>query len=199
MLIIGYHGTNVRFDKFDQGKSRLLNDFYGGGVAYFTDNKEVAKTYANAMQKSRGGDKIIYEVAVHLNKIFDVDHHFTGKELTQFLDPKHLEDFARGARLLNAGVDKYRILTSLENGNLSLTGEQVFRGLSMGMVNTLVAREKLQELGYDGLRYNGGVHMDMSTKHNVYIVYDANNIKIVKRSVIKPKPTLSQIKRKLAG
>ena len=29
-----FHGTNTRFDKFDQRQSRIINDNYGGGVAY---------------------------------------------------------------------------------------------------------------------------------------------------------------------
>lgn len=198
MIITGYHGTNSRFDKFDQTKARIPNDFYGGGVAYFTDNKDVAKTYANAMAKKKGGDRIIYEVRVHLNRIFDVDGRFTGLDLTQFLDRHNLEDFARGARLMGVGKDKYKIFTDLENGRLILTGEQVFRGLSNGMVNTAKARETLISLGFDGLRYNGGVAMDMAAKHNVYLVYDASNIKIVRRFSIKDKPTLSQVKHKLA-
>jgi hypothetical protein len=29
-----YHGSGAKFDQFDQKKSRIPNDFYGGGVAY---------------------------------------------------------------------------------------------------------------------------------------------------------------------
>ena len=43
-----YHGTNQLFDKFEQSKSRVLNDYYGGGVAYFTDTLKVAHTYAKS-------------------------------------------------------------------------------------------------------------------------------------------------------
>lgn len=178
--MIAYHGSNAKFAKFDQGKARIINDFYGGGVAYFTSNKDVAKTYANAMAKSKGGERYIYEVELNLKKIFDVDHKFTGKELTKFFDPKEAEDFARGAGLMKAGMDRYVVIGKLKDGDYELTGDQVFKGLSRGMVNTAKARQKLISLGYDGLRYNGGLNMNAATKHDVYLVYNADDIKIKK-------------------
>jgi hypothetical protein len=175
-----YHGSNAVFKKFEQNKARILNDYYGGGVAYFTGNREVAGTYAGAMKRKYGGEKYIYEVDLNLSKVFDVDHKFTGKELTQFFDDKDADDFARGAGLMKAGVDKYSVMAKLKSGNLELTGEEVFKGLSRGMVNTAKARQKLISLGYDGLRYNGGVNMNMATKHDVYLAYNANDIRIKK-------------------
>ena len=77
---IVYHGSNAKFPKFDQNKSRIVNDFYGGGVAYFTDNLEVAKTYARAMFRSRGGGEYVYKVELTLDKVFDVDHMFSKNE-----------------------------------------------------------------------------------------------------------------------
>lgn len=178
--MIAYHGSNALFKKFEQSKARILNDFYGGGIAYFTGNKNVAATYAGAMKRKYGGEKYIYEVDLHLSKVFDVDHKFTGKELTQFFDDKEADDFARGAGLLKAGVDKYSVMAKLKGGNLELTGEEVFKGLSRGMVNTAKARQKLISLGYDGLRYNGGVNMNMATKHDVYLAYNADDVRIKK-------------------
>lgn len=175
-----YHGSNALFKRFEQSKARILNDYYGGGVAYFTGNEDVAKTYAASMKKKYGGEKYIYEVDLNLSKVFDVDHKFTGKELTQFFDDKDADDFARGSGLMKAGVDKYSVMAKLKSGNLELTGEQVFKGLSRGMVNTAKARQKLISLGYDGLRYNGGVNMNMATKHDVYLAYNANDIRIKK-------------------
>ena len=81
---------------------------------------------------------------------------------------------------MKAGVDKYSVMAKLKSGNLELTGEEVFKGLSRGMVNTAKARQKLISLGYDGLRYNGGVNMNMATKHDVYLAYNANDIRIKK-------------------
>lgn len=179
-----YHGTNGRFDRFDQSKSRIFNDYWGGGVAYFTDNLGVAKTYATSMAKSKGGDKLVYEVRLKIQNLFDVDDKFTGKELLKFYTSKTSEEFARGAGLLRLGADKYEILHKLESGNLELTGSQVFHGLSQGMVYTAKARKKLESLGYDALRYNGGSNMNMATRHDVYLTYKATNISIIKRLMI---------------
>lgn len=181
-----YHGSNALFKKFEQNKARIFNDFYGGGVAYFTSDKKVASTYATSMKRKYGGDRYVYEVDLTLTKIFDVDHKFTGKELKQFFDDKDAEDFARGSGLLKAGVDKYSVLTKLKEGTIEMTGEQVFKGLSRGMVNTAKARQKLISLGYDGLRYNGGVNMNMTTKHDVYLAYNADDVRIRKVYKIKP-------------
>lgn len=176
--MILYHGSNALFKKFDQGKARIVNDFYGGGVAYFTSSKDVAKTYANAMVKAKGGEKYIYEVNVNISKIFDVDDTFTGKELTKFFNPKDAEDFARGAGLMKAGSDRYDVLSKIKEGEYKLTGDEVFKGLSKGMSLTARARQKLIDLGYDGLRYNGGLNMQAATKHDVYLVYNADDIHI---------------------
>ena len=52
------------------------------------------------------------------------------------------------------------------------------------MVYTAKARKRLEELGYDALRYNGGVNMSMAKKHNVYLTYKAANAAIKQRSII---------------
>lgn len=188
--IIAYHGSNAKFTKFDQGKARIMNDFYGGGVAYFTSEISVAKSYANSMFKSKGGDRYIYECKLNLKKIFDVDHTYSGKELTKFFDPKDAEDFARGAGVMTMNSNKYTVIGKMKDGEYELTGDQVFRGLSRGMVNTAKARQKLIDLGYDGLRYNGDMNMGMATKHDVYLIYNADDIKIEKtyKVVVKAAP-----------
>ena len=179
MNIVAYHGSNARFKQFDQGKARIINDFYGGGVAYFTDNLSVGKSYARTMAK-RKGEPYVYQVNLSLRKMFDVNDNFTGRELVKFFDDSTVDNFARGAGLIKLGADKYTIIGKLKAGQISLTGDQVFKGLSKGMVNTAKTREKLMELGYDGLRYNGGMNMNMATQHNVYLAYYAKSIKIDK-------------------
>lgn len=178
-----YHGTNGNFDRFDQSKARIVNDFWGGGVAYFTDDKEVAKTYAASMARSKGGDRLVYQVSLRMKKTFDVDDVFTGKELTQFFTEKTSEEFARGAGLLRLGADKYSILSDLESGRLKLTGHDVFHGLSNGMNQTAKARKVLEKMGYDSLRYNGGLNMN-AKKHNVYLTYNASNVSIQRKLLI---------------
>lgn len=180
-----YHGSGSRFSKFEQSKARVANDFYGGGTAYFTDDFNVAITYAKSMAKKTKEDPVIYSVKLKLSNLFDVDDSFTGKELVKIL-PKDLESFARGAGLLGLNANKYEVLGNLSDGKLKLSGDDVFKGLSKGMNTTAAARDHLIEKGYDGLRYNGGVNMGMK-KHNVYLVYDAKNIEMIKRQVIRKK------------
>ena len=177
-----YHGTDARFDKFDQRKSRIVNDNYGGGVAYFTDGLSLAITYAKNMAKKSGGEPIIYSAELNFSNMFDVDHTFTGKELTDIL-PDDLDEFARGAGLLSLNADKYTVISNLKSGKASLSGEQVFKGLSRGMNQTAKARQHLIDKGYDGLRYN----MNITPKQSVYLAYDANDINIKKRQVVKRK------------
>jgi len=172
-----YHGSNAKFDQFDAGKSRIPNDFYGGGIAYFTDNLEVGKKYAIGMSKKKGSP-FVYEVSLSLKKMFDIDEKFTGKKLAEIL-PNDIENFARGAGLLSYGSDKYSVLAGLKNQSIELTGDQVWKGLSKGQVNTADAREWIKEKGYDGLRYNGGVNMGMD-RHNVYLAYYPESIQIKK-------------------
>lgn len=181
-----YHGSGSRFDKFEQSKARIPNDFYGGGVAYFTDNLSVGITYAKSMAKKKNSDPIVYTVELNLNKVFDVDDKFSGKELVDIL-PKDVEEFARGAGLLGLNADKFKVVAELKSGKMTLTGDQVFKGLSKGMNQTAKARQHLIKKGYDGLRYNGGVNMGMATKHSVYLAYDAKDIKIKKRQVVRKK------------
>lgn len=177
-----YHGTNARFDKFDQRKSRIVNDNYGGGVAYFTDSLSLAVTYAKNMAKKQGGDPLVYSVELKLTKLFDVDHEFTGKELVDIL-PSDVNDFARGAGLLRLGSDEYKIISNLKSGNMKLSGEEVYRGLSRGNTQTSKARDHLIEKGYDGFRYN----MPVTPKQSVYLAYDAKDITITKRQKVAAK------------
>lgn len=179
-----YHGSGTRFKEFDRKKARVANDYFGGGVAYFTDKLPVAATYARSMAKQSKGDPLIYTVEVKLNNYFDVDDTFTGLDLVRIL-PDDVEGFARGAGLLRLnGPDKFVVMTQLKMGKISLSGHDVFKGLSKGMVTSDAARRFLEKKGYDGLRYNGGEHMN-APRHNVYLAYDPNSIKIVSRGIVR--------------
>jgi hypothetical protein len=181
-----WHGTGRRFSQFKQEHSRIPNDFYGGGIGYFTSDKDVGKTYAKSAAKTQGtGTPLLYQTSLKMNNVFDVDHQFTGEKLKNILPPaSQHEDFARGAGLMGLNADKYKVLDDLRTGKMSLSGEQIFKGLSRGMVNTAGARRHLISKGYDGLRYNGGVNMQMAKKHDVYIPYNAGGITINKRYII---------------
>lgn len=188
MSIKAYHGSSALFDRFEQSKSRVVNDFYGGGVAYFTTDRAIALKYAKNMAKVRGSDtRVIYDCSLNLRKTFDVNKSYSGDELKALIRKGELEPFARSAGLLKYGSDREQVLIDLEKGIMSLTGEQVFRGLSNGMVNTSKTRERLKSTGYDSLRYNGGLNMS-DVRHDVYIVYNSNLIRIEDVSIMLPKP-----------
>jgi hypothetical protein len=181
-LVKAYHGTNSRFSQFEQNKARIANDYYGGGIAYFTDTLDIAKTYAGFMFRKFGGERYVYEVELQFDKLFDVDSIYTGDELKRLIG-NQLDAFARGAGLLKLGGDRVAVLSALKDGKLELTGEQVFRGLSNGMQNTAWARSVLKKCGYDGLRHNGGVNMG-GPKHNVYLAYDSRSVNIKNRFIV---------------
>ncbi len=175
---IAYHGSDSVFQQFDQKKSRIVNDFYGGGIAYFTTNKEIGQQYAKSMAKTKKSNTpILYTVRLRLQKVFDVDHIYTGSELVSIL-PIKIEEFARGAGLLSYNVNSDMVLFKLTSGKMELTGDQIFKGLSKGMTRTAEARSYLIKLGFDGLRYNGGLNMNTHIKHDVYLVYKTSGITI---------------------
>ena len=179
-----YHGTGFAFDKFDQKKARITNDLWGGGLAYLTSDTKVAITYAKSTAKSaKTNTPYVYNIKCSFDKVFDVDEVFTGKALTDFLpkDRKSLNEFARAAGLLELNADEHMIMYKLESGKLELTGEVLFRGLSKAMSQSAKARNILISKGYDALRYNGGVNMKQSIKHDVYIAYKASSMTFEKR------------------
>jgi hypothetical protein len=175
-----WHGSNKKFERFTDKTKRIANDFFGGGVAYTTDDKNIAINYARSMARNYGGSEILYELKVIFQKIFDVDEIFTGEKLKQFFNYIKVEAFARGASLLKLGTDTYKVLSDLKNGIIQLSGHDVFRGLSRGMNNSAAAEAILKKLGYDGLRYNGGANMSGS-RHNVYIAYNPDSIQILNK------------------
>jgi hypothetical protein len=180
-----YHGSGRHFTKFDQIHARLANDFYGGGIGYFTDNHHISTKYAKAMSKTTG-TPVVYHTHLDMKNVFDVDHKFSGKKLKKLL-PKDTKKFAMHSGLLHAGNIEHEnsILGNLERGDTELTGHQLFWGLSHGGTKTASARDHLIKHGYDGLRYNGGVNMNQDTKHNVYIPYNSDSIIIKKKEPLK--------------
>ena len=177
MIIKAMHGSNQKFKEFSLKAKRIPNDFFGGGIAYFTDDKKVALTYSKAMTARYGGEEHLYQVELSLDKIFDVDKVYTGADLQKFWAYIKPEAFARGAGLLKLGVDKYHLISKLQDGTVTVMGNDVFRGLSQGNVDSSGAEKILKKLGYDGLRYNGGDNMSAG-RHNVYLPYNLQDIKI---------------------
>jgi len=176
---VAYHGSGELFKEFDQNKARIANDYWGGGVGYFTRNKNIAKLYAKAMSKITK-TPYVYTVNLSLEKIFDQNDTFSGSRLINLL-PKDLDKFSRGAGLMSLhyleNIDKFLLIHKLKKGDITLTGKQVFFGLSGGGINTSVARKTLIKNGYDALRYEGGVLMGV-VSHDVFVVYFKKSIEI---------------------
>ncbi len=174
-----YHGSGSLFDHFDQSKFRIPNDNWGGGVCYATDNLDLAQKYAKSMSKNTPThERFVYTLGVKIFNLFDVDDKFTGPILKKMVDSVGVENFARSAKLLSVGEDKYQILALLKDGNLSLKGSQIFYGISGGMINTSKGRNLLKRFGFDTLRYNSGI-VSNGKEHSVYLPYYTKNLEIL--------------------
>jgi hypothetical protein len=176
-----YHGSNSVFTKFDPSKARIKNDFFGGGVGYFTDSMPIGIQYARSMSKG-GGSPILYTCNVTMRKMFDTEDTFVGDDLIRIM-PDDVEGFARGSGLLRYGNDRIKVITDLKSGKVSMKGVDVFRGLSSGMNQTAKARAHLASKGYDGLRYAGGT-ITGAVRHWVYLPYRADSIELLDGQIV---------------
>ena len=66
-----YHGTNTDFNQFDPDK--IQQDNLGKGF-YFTDNKDIADSYASRRAHERGGDRKVVEAFLNVKKPFDLNY-----------------------------------------------------------------------------------------------------------------------------
>lgn len=182
-----YHGSGNDFNTFKQSEARTLNDYYGGGIAYFTDNKDVAKSYARTTAKRPGSQNnpTLYTVRLSIHNPFIVPKVYSGNELKKFI-PKSIQDmdnFLRNCGLLTYGVDKYKIINDINAGKYEMSGDTIFKGLSIRQTNTIAARETLISLGFDGLQYDGG-KITRGIHHNVWLPYYEKQITIINKENI---------------
>lgn len=66
-----YHGTSTDFNQFDPDK--IQQDNLGKGF-YFTDNKDIADSYASRRTRERGGDRKVVEAFLNVKKPFDLNY-----------------------------------------------------------------------------------------------------------------------------
>ena len=66
-----YHGTSTDFNQFDPDK--IQQDNLGKGF-YFTDNKDIADSYASRRARERGGDRKVVEAFLNVKKPFDLNY-----------------------------------------------------------------------------------------------------------------------------
>lgn len=187
-----WHGTNAKFDKFEQRMARVQNDLYGGGVAYFTDNRKIAEGYAKSSLKRKGAPKNpepwLYKVDLDLKNIFDIERSYNYDFVKQFVKndkSSTVEKFLRDAGVLNnsfmksiGASDIFSVISKFNNGSLNLTGDQLFNAIGNNSANSSKARDIFYKMGYDGLTHQGGLRGGTGGKHKVIIVYDSSKIKI---------------------
>lgn len=181
-----WHGTNIKFDQFNKEMARAPNDLYGGGLGYFTDSLEVAKGYARTSVKrakvSKEAQPYIYRVQLTLDNVFDVEKTYSGNFVASFLKSNSYSDaesFLRTAGMAKMGTDLPLKVSQLRNGQLEMLGDDLFKALSKGSVNSTNGRNTLIASGFDGLRYPGGIRSGTKGLHNVYIAYENDKIKIL--------------------
>ena len=97
-----YHGTSTDFNQFDPDK--IQQDNLGKGF-YFTDNKDIADSYASRRTRERGGDRKVVEAFLNVKKPFDLNyqprevaldyltHYFLSQGKTKEMALRNAEDF----------------------------------------------------------------------------------------------------------
>lgn len=96
-----YHGTSTDFNQFDPDK--IQQDNLGKGF-YFTDNKDIADSYASRRTRDRGGDRKVVEAFLNIKKPFDLNyqprevaldyltHYFLSQGKTKEMALRNAED-----------------------------------------------------------------------------------------------------------
>lgn len=96
-----YHGTSTDFNQFDPDK--IQQDNLGKGF-YFTDNKDIADSYASRRTRERGGDRKVVEAFLNVKKPFDLNyqprevaldyltHYFLSRGKTNEMALRNAED-----------------------------------------------------------------------------------------------------------
>ena len=96
-----YHGTGTDFNQFDPDK--IQQDNLGKGF-YFTDNKDIADSYASRRTRERGGDRKVVEAFLNVKKPFDLNyqprevaldyltHYFLSQGKTKEMALRNAED-----------------------------------------------------------------------------------------------------------
>ena len=96
-----YHGTSTDFNQFDPDK--IQQDNLGKGF-YFTDNKDIADSYASRRTRERGGNRKVVEAFLNIKKPFDLNyqprevaldyltHYFLSQGKTKEMALRNAED-----------------------------------------------------------------------------------------------------------
>jgi hypothetical protein len=181
-----YHGSGVKFDKFDSEKlkSSMSSTTYGWGF-YFTDSEEVAKNYA-----SENDEKYIYHITLHKGKspdmydylIFDESLSVKQKiKVIKGLKKNGIYDFD-----MSNIVTGWDLMSSLFEYFYKSYDDKtrVINGYNKCKKDTSLL---LLDCGIDGLKYkmpNNDFSHESGYKGYNYVVFDSKNIFIDKKEVI---------------
>ena len=165
--LVVYHGTN----KNEQGKAFTQFDTYGanyglmGQGSYFTDNPEIASSYA---KKGKGDTPTVYPVYLSIKNPIDMDAR--GNEASwqeAFPDVDFNEYRPEGVK----NEDYFRAIEEF------ITDQQMPKYEGAEMV-----QDGLRSMGYDGITHRGGARFrtaagESNTRHQVFIAFDPEQIK----------------------
>lgn len=166
-LLTMYHGTSNDFTVFDADKIKIDN--LGKGF-YFTDNKDIAESYATRRTAERGGKERIVESYINSKKPFDlsyVDKNIAIDYLTYyFLNTDIIDRTEQQAR--EEAIDLIESETTPEDGDYSIwinTSDKNFQ-------------KWLKENNYDSIIVPG-VDKRTGISGKAVVVFNSNQIKNV--------------------
>jgi hypothetical protein len=166
-----FHGSTVEINSANQLDSRPIGSMDYGGVVYLTASFNLASRLARS-KRATSGHVYVTSVNVPIERALDLDVQFPALELRKLIrDRHHAEEFARSARIVRYGNPEPDLIDKIADGEIEISGEQAFLGLSRAGSVTSSARTKLSRLGYDAVRYtyDGGT---------VYALFSVSGIRV---------------------
>lgn len=155
-----YHGTsNGGFWFFNTYGSNF--GLFGNG-SYFTESKNVAKSYTN---KGKGNNKQVYEVYLNIRNPIDMDAKADISKWNKAFEKQDIDVVAR------EGDSNERVYKKLIE-------ELEYDDYSKYEAEEIVSDMFRYDMGYDGITHiGGGRFYDGSERHRVWIVFDPEQIK----------------------
>ena len=160
-----YHGTNADRDFHIFNTYGSNYGLYGAG-SYFTDNPEVASSYA--VNKGRGTRPRVYPVYLNIKNPMVMEE---DADISLWLDAlPELRDYI-------VDPETYEIKAQT-NREFYRAMEQYFEDEGMYDYDAAEsAMDVLQSMGYDGIRHVGGLARGDGNPHDVWIAFDPTQIK----------------------
>nr|DAN71338.1 MAG TPA: ParB-like nuclease domain [Caudoviricetes sp.] len=160
-----YHGTNQDFNQFEDSKIQKAD--LGRGF-YFTDNKDIAKNYADIRANERGGKGKVMETFLNVKNPFDLNYQPREAALDYLT-----YYFANNGQTNTQASNSAKTLL-----DMSIADGDIVDGDYSSVFNTKEPEfEKwAKSKGYDGIVVPGG-DQDSGLSGNAYVVFEPNQIK----------------------